>query len=212
MPAVSFLKAPADETGHPSTSNPLAEQTFLVDTINELMKTPEWKDMAIIITYDDSDGWYDHVMPPIISQSNDSANDALLGVEHAGNDGGNTNVPSTVTAALTAGLCGTPGTGAPLDRCGYGPRLPLVVISPFAKENFVDHTLADQSSIIRFIEDNWQTGQIGASQSQSFDAVAGSLLNLFDFRDGRDSHRDRDRDHDFDRKLILDDQTGEIAR
>jgi phospholipase C len=176
LPAVSFLKAPADQTGHPSTSSPLAEQTFLVDTINRLQQSPDWKDMAILIAWDDSDGWYDHVLAPIVNPSDDANNDALLG---------------------PAGLCGTAKTGAYLDRCGYGPRLPFLVISPFAKENSVAHTVADQSSITRFIEDNWQLGQIG---DQSFDAMAGSLLNLFDFNNYGGG---------FDRKLILNPNTGE---
>lgn len=64
------------------------------------------------------------------------------------------------------------------DRCGYGPRLPLMVISPYAKPNFVDHKVTDQSSILRFIEDNWKVGRIG---NQSFDAKAGSLENMFNF-------------------------------
>ena len=64
-------------------------------------------------------------------------------------------------------------------RCGYGPRQPLLVISPYAKANFVDHTLTDQSSILRFIEDNWLSSQrIGQG---SFDAMAGSINNMFDF-------------------------------
>jgi len=62
--------------------------------------------------------------------------------------------------------------GAYQDRCGYGPRQPLLVISRFAKANFVDHTVTDQSSVLRFIEDNWQTGRIG---NFSFDTKAGSL-------------------------------------
>jgi phospholipase C len=177
LPAVSFLKAPANETGHPSTSSPLAEQTFLVDTINRLQQSPDWRDMAILIAWDDSDGWYDHVLAPIVSTSSDPENDALLG---------------------STGLCGTAKSGAYLDRCGYGPRLPFLAISPFAKQNFVAHTVADQSSILRFIEDNWQLGQIG---DQSFDAIAGSIQNLFDFNsyDGRISER----------ILILDPDTGE---
>ncbi len=156
LPAVSFLKASAKSTGHPANSDPLSEQTFLVNTINDLMRLPEWNEMAILIAYDDSDGWYDHVMPPIVSQSNDSANDALNG----------------------SGLCGIPMTGAYLDRCGYGERLPFLVISPFAKPNFVDHTTTDTTSILRFIEDNWNLGRIG---DQSFDAIAGPILNSFDF-------------------------------
>jgi phospholipase C len=156
LPAVTFIKASVTQTGHAADSSPLAEQQFLVDTINRLERLSQWSEMAILITYDDSDGWYDHVMPPIVSRSNDPVNDALLG----------------------PGLCGTPPAGAYNDRCGYGPRLPFLAISPFSKNNFVDNSLVDQSSILRFIEDNWQTGQIG---DQSFDAQAGSILKMFDF-------------------------------
>jgi phospholipase C len=63
-------------------------------------------------------------------------------------------------------------------RCGYGPRLPLLVISPYARENFADHTLTDQTSILRFMEDNWATGRIG---DHSFDERAGTLDAMFDF-------------------------------
>jgi phospholipase C len=178
LPSVVFLKPPVTQTGHPSDSSPLAEQQFLVETINRLEKTPQWNEMAIVITYDDSDGWYDHVMPPIVNQSSDPENDALLG---------------------SSGLCGVAGEGAYQDRCGYGPRLPFLVISPFARPNFVDHRLTDQSSILRFIEDNWHLGRIG---DQSFDAVAGSVLGLFDF-DQRHNRTDR---------LFLDPQTGQPGR
>jgi phospholipase C len=167
LPAVSFLKAPKIQTGHPSDSTPLAEQAFLVNTINALMKLDEWKSMAILITYDDSDGWYDHVMPPIVNPSNDPLNDALLG---------------------PTGLCGgTLKPNAYLDRCGYGARLPLLVISPFAKQNYVNHTLTDTTSVLRFIEDNWYLGRIGDfgdHDDQSFDALAGSILDSFDFTPG----------------------------
>ena len=159
LPQVTFLKAPTTETGHPANSTPLEEQTFLVDTINALQASPYWSQMAIFITYDDSDGWYDHVMPPIVNQSNDASNDTLAG--------------STLH-------CGTPQAGAYLDRCGYGTRLPLLAISPYAKQNYVDHALTDTTSVTRFIEDNWNLGRLG---NQSFDALAGSLDGLFDFID-----------------------------
>ncbi|HUA99593.1 MAG TPA: alkaline phosphatase family protein [Terracidiphilus sp.] len=181
LPAVSFLKAPANETGHPSTSSPLLEQTFLVTTINQLEQSPYWRDTAILITWDDSDGWYDHVLGPIVSQSNDENNDALLGA---------------------SGLCGTAKSGAYLDRCGYGPRLPFLVISPYAKENFVAHSLADQTSITRFIEDNWNLGRLG---NQSFDAIAGSILNMFDFNRAGEGF-------DQGSVLILDPDSGEPAQ
>ncbi|HEX6817819.1 MAG TPA: alkaline phosphatase family protein, partial [Ktedonobacterales bacterium] len=75
------------------------------------------------------------------------------------------------------GLCSTPKPGAYQDRCGFGPRLPLLVISPFARPNVVDHTVTDQSSITRFIEDTWNLGRIG---DQSFDAQAGSIGGMLD--------------------------------
>ena len=79
-------------------------------------------------------------------------------------------------------LCGHAPAPAYQDRCGYGPRLPLLMISPFAKINFIDHQITDQTSILRFIEDNWSLGRIG---NQSFDEKAGSLGNLFDFTSNR---------------------------
>lgn len=172
LPEVSFLKAAGYEDGHPGYSDPLDEQTFLVNTINRLQKLPQWNSTAVIIAYDDSDGWYDHVMPPVTRQSSDPMNDALLG----------------------KGLCGHPSLGSYQDRCGYGPRLPMIIVSPWARVNSVDHNLTDQASILRFIEDNWGLGQIGG---QSYDTTAGSLENMFDFK--KKQHEDL---------LLLDPSTG----
>jgi phospholipase C len=163
MPAVSYLKAAGYQDGHAGYSDPLAEQTFLVETINHLMSTPEWESTAIIICYDDSDGWYDHQMGPIVSKSH-----------------------TPYDALLADGDSGTPPASAYQGRCGYGPRLPLLVVSPFAKKNFVDHGVTDQSSTLRFIEDNWSLGRIG---NQSFDAIAGKLDPMFDFEHGPHPHR-----------------------
>ncbi len=174
MPSVSFLKAPRYQDGHANYSDPIDEQVFLVNTINKLQERPEWNSTAVIIAYDDSDGWYDHVMPPIVSQSNDRTHDSLLG---------------------SSGMCGHAPAGAYQDRCGYGPRLPLLVISPFAKVNFIDHQITDQTSILRFIEDNWNLGRIGY---QSFDEKAGLLTNMFNFTSNRH----------FADKLFLDPATG----
>jgi phospholipase C len=179
MPAVSFLKAKAFQDGHAGYSNPLDEQVFLVGTINALQQTSEWRETAVIIAYDDSDGWYDHDMGPIVNQSNVS-DDQLLG----------------------PGNCGAPKAndvsgGTQNGRCGYGPRLPLLVISPWAKRNYVDHRVTDQSSILRFIEDNWNLGRIG---NGSTDAIAGTLNGLFDFDDSARAGN-----------LILDPATGQIV-
>ena len=82
LPAVSLLKAPAYQDGHPLYSNPLDEQAFLVTTINAIEGSPFWDTTAVIIAYDDSDGWYDHVMPPIVNGSASDV-DALNGAGYA---------------------------------------------------------------------------------------------------------------------------------
>lgn len=160
IPAVSFLKPAAYQDCHPGYSDPLAFQTFLVNTINRLQKTPEWRNMAIIIAWDDAGGWYDHEMPPIINQSQTAA-DALVAPGNAGD-----NVPF----------------GGYQARLAYGFRMPFLIVSPFAKSNHVDHRLTDQTSILRFIEDNWGLGEIG---DFSFDALASSLDEFFDFSNPR---------------------------
>jgi phospholipase C len=156
LPAVSYLKAPAYQDGHAGYSDPLDEQTFIAQKINALEQLPTWSSTAVVVAYDDSDGWYDHVYSGVHNPSNTSS-DALTG----------------------ASQC---GTGTPLaseqGRCGYGPRLPMVVISPWAKANFIDHTLTDQSSLLKFIEDNWLGGQRIAG---SFDTTAGSINTMFNF-------------------------------
>ncbi|MGC1303081.1 MAG: alkaline phosphatase family protein [Caulobacteraceae bacterium] len=174
LPAVSFLKATAAEDGHAGNSGPIDEQRFLVKTINRLQKSRFWGSTAVIIAYDDSDGWYDHVMPPLLYPSK-GPDDALNG----------------------PGQCGEPTSDATLNRCGYGPRLVLVAISPYARRNTVDHTQTDQASILKFIEDNWSLGRMPASDA-SLDNAAGSLDGLFDFKSKPQSA-----------PLLLDPTTGE---
>ncbi len=149
LPAVSFLKPAAYQNAHPGNSDPLDEQTFLVNTINDIQQSGYWASTAIIITYDDSDGWYDHQEGPIVNGSN-TAED--------------TSICSAVANTLSSTYA---------DRCGYGPRLPLIVISPWAKENYVSSNMTDTSSILKFIEDTWLGGQrLG---NGSYDASSGSL-------------------------------------
>jgi phospholipase C len=184
FPAVSFLKAIEIQNGHPGYSDPLDEQTNIVNIVNFLQEQPTWRNTAVVIIYDDSDGWYDHQMGPIVNQSSGPA-DALTGAGFCGN------------AAADLALPGiAPGNTHALGRCGYGMRQPLLVISPWALENYVDHTVTDQTSVIHFVEDNWLGGErIGGG---SFDAVGNSISQMFDFSQIR-----------FDGTLILNPNTGE---
>ena len=79
LPAVSFVKAKRYQDGHAGYSDPIDEQAFLVALVNAVELSPSWKDTAIIVAYDDSDGWYDHVMPPILKGSAVGDVDALNG-------------------------------------------------------------------------------------------------------------------------------------
>jgi phospholipase C len=195
LPAVSFLKASAFEDGHAGYSDPIDEQHFLVRTINALQKSPHWSSTAVIIAYDDSDGWYDHQMPPIVNPSFSKAVDTLNGPGLC-NRGLQQGTP-TPARPLNGGF-GLPAWG----RCGYGTRMPLLVVSPFAKNNFVDHTLTDQASILRFIEDNWLFGE-RIQPDGSFDTIAGSLESMFDFSRRQDGES---------RKVILDEKTGAVVQ
>jgi phospholipase C len=174
LPAVSFLKAPAYQDGHAAYSDPIDEQRFVVSEINALEALPAWSSTAVVVAYDDSDGWYDHVYSGVQNPSQTSA-DALTG----------------------PGQC---GTGVPLageqGRCGYGPRLPLLVVSPWVRANSVSHTLTDQSSIMKFIQQNWSLPTVPGS----FSTIAGSLTSMFDFAGGGSTPA-----------LFLDPRTGQLA-
>jgi phospholipase C len=183
FPAVSFIKQPAFQDGHPRNSNSLDEQAGLVDLLNFLQGLPEWESTAVIFTYDDSDGQYDHVAPAITSPSF-SSQDATNGVAGSKACG---------TGTAPAGLSGMPVNG----RCGPGFRIPFLVISPFAKKNFVSHTKITQASVTQFIEDNWLNSErLG---SGSFDATTGSIMDMFDFHQKPT------------RKLILDATEGTVV-
>ncbi|MBM4792051.1 alkaline phosphatase family protein [Streptomyces sioyaensis] len=162
LPAVSFLKAPAYQDAHAAYSDPIDEQHFLVQQINRIQQSPQWKDTAVVIAYDDSDGWYDHAFVKPRNGSKDTS---------TGSNGKATDSPACQAGPAAA--------GGYQDRCGPGTRQPLLVISPYSKVNKIDHTRTEQTSIIKFIEHNWHTGQIGDA---SFDARAGSLNGMFDFR------------------------------
>jgi phospholipase C len=114
--------------------------------------------------------------------------------------------PANSALIPTSGVCGKAAPGAVGNpRCGYGIRIPFLVISPWAKRNYVDHTVTDQTSSLAFIEFNWGLGFLDgptapAEGTASFDRFAGSILTMFDFDSA--PHL---------RPLILNDITGLVA-
>jgi phospholipase C len=160
LPAVTFLKPPVFAWEHPAISDPLTAQAWFIPIINKIMTSREWESTAIMITYDDAGTLYDHEPPPVLDRSNTSID------FHCGS--------------------GTPEPGDQFARCRLGLRLPFVVISPWARHNYIDHTVTEQASILRFIEDNWELGFIDGPKplppgTESYDRYAGSLMGAFDF-------------------------------
>ena len=180
-PAVSYIKLPAYQDGHAGYSDPLDEQNGLVTLINFIESQPDWKNTAIIVTWDDSDGWYDHAYTTPTNPSFNTTADQLDG----------------------AGVCGsgTPRRGVatklPVNgRCGPGTRIPFLVISPWARKNYVNSYQLTQTSVVRFIEDNWlDAKRLGGG---SFDAGSGSVMRMFNFNGAGNTPA-----------LILDPSTGE---
>ncbi len=199
LPAVSYLKAPGYEDGHAAYSEPADEQAFVTNTINELQRSPDWKSTAVFINWDDSDGWYDHANSGVTNASQSVADNL-------------TNTHLNVSSEGTSGQCGgTQGVEVPSPlngeqgRCGFGPRLPLLMISPYAKKDAVDHNLSDQASMINFVEYNWHLPGIPGSADQvladdgkdSSEGVPFDLAGLFEL----EGHKDG--------KLFLNPSTGE---
>jgi phospholipase C len=187
LPAVSFLKAPRYEDGHAGYSDPLDEQRFLVETINAIERSPEWRSTAIFIAYDDSDGFYDQVSPPILNFDSATIPGPVVGgVQWPGN------------MCQPAPDAPNPSISPIPDRCGYGPRLPMLVISPWVKPNALDSTTISTDTILRFIEDRFAGGE--RISSGSLDNIAGSLAGVFS---ATRPHLD---------PLILNSNTGEPVR
>ena len=137
LPAVTFLKAPGYQDGHAAYSDPEDEQNFVVEEVNALMRSPDWSSTVVFVNYDDSDGWYDHVYSGVTNPSLSPAD----------------NLTNTRTGKIKAGNA-TSGPVGPArrhraarrteqGRCGLGPRLPMIAISPCAAPDTVDHNLSE---------------------------------------------------------------------
>jgi acid phosphatase len=128
LPAVTFIKPLGADNEHPGYATLTNGQQHVADLVATIQNSPYWQDTAIIITYDEHGGRWDHVPPPVV------------------------------------------------DRWGPGVRVPTIVISPFARKGFVDHTQYDTTAILKLIEERWNLEPL-----TDRDAKAGDMLTAFDF-------------------------------
>ncbi|HTS37670.1 MAG TPA: alkaline phosphatase family protein [Candidatus Solibacter sp.] len=156
LPAVSFIEA-GYESGrdeHPSSgTNAQTGAAYVQTLIDPLMNSVSWKDSVFILTYDEPGGLYDHVPPaPSINPDGIAPIDLLPG-----------------------DICSTPG-GANCDFETTGFRLPLIVVSPFTKKNYVSHTPADYTAILKFIETRFNIPSLTKRDAAQMD-----MTEFFDF-------------------------------
>ncbi len=128
LPAVSFVKPIGEDNEHPGYASLVRGQQHIADLVAAVQQSQYWNDTAIVITYDEHGGRWDHVAPPVA------------------------------------------------DKWGPGSRVPTIIISPFAKRGYVDHTQYDTTSILTLIETRWGLAPLGTR-----DAAVNNLTNAFDF-------------------------------
>ena len=133
---IDVSSAPNGASEHPP-NGPCTGENFTVDIINAIMAGPHWNETAIIVTWDDFGGFYDHVAPPVEKCANG-------------------------------------------DWFNPGFRLPALVISPYAKQEVI-HTVTEQASIPRLVEDLFAMPRMADRDPHARDARVGSMLDAFDF-------------------------------
>jgi phospholipase C len=133
LPAVSFVESLHDE--HPGDSGVHKGENSVRSVVAAIAKSSSWSSTAIIVTYDEGGGFFEHVNPPLACDTYTSP-----------------------------------------DFRQRGMRVPLVVISPYAKAGYVSHNVSDHASILRLIQTRWNLGALTVR-----DANSSALLDMFDF-------------------------------
>jgi len=145
---------PGLDDNAPSGSVQVGAQ-YVSTLINALMQSSSWKDSAFILTYDEFGGFYDHV-PPQSAVSPD-------GIK-----------PSDLRAG---DICVPPNPSGPnCDFVYTGYRVPMIVVSPFAKKNYVSHTVADYTAWLKFVETRFNLGNLTQRDAAQMD-----MTEFFDF-------------------------------
>lgn len=198
LPQVSWVSPGFRDNEHPPNDIQLG-QAFVSTVINAIRRGPYWKDSVIFITYDEHGGFYDHVAPPPASQGAARTPDGLYPGQCADlsnppasqQPGAGADCSESVSEAQSfcSALARSPTAQYP-DSCAsfdqLGFRVPLLVVSPFAKSHYVSHTIADHASLLAFIEKRFLTedptaGGPGRPHLTLRDQYAATLENLFDF-------------------------------
>ncbi|MFZ0417033.1 MAG: alkaline phosphatase family protein [Candidatus Sulfotelmatobacter sp.] len=180
LPAFALIE-PASDAGldeHPSDSDEYPEnvqsgQSYAYGSvINPLMTSKSWSTSALIFTYDEWGGLYDHVPPQPATAPGDGPYDA--------------GDPSYPTDLFSTDICGKEAGQLGTGMCSFswtGYRIPLIVISPFAKQNYVSHDVMDTTAVLAMVEDRFGLAPLtnrDASYNSAQTAHA-TMAEFFDF-------------------------------
>lgn len=135
LPAVSWVIPSNENSDHAGATDTIGGPSWVASIVNAIGNSSYWSNTAIIVTWDDWGGWYDHVAPKVISD---------------GTSWGSGYV--------------------------YGFRVPLIVISPYAKAAYISHVNHDFGSILHFVENTFGLQSLGYA-----DSFADDLSDCFDF-------------------------------
>src|SRR6266851_2458431 len=128
LPQVNWVIPTGLNSDHPGNTSATGGPSWVASIVNAIGNSPYWANTAIVITWDDWGGWYDHVAPKLINSYE------------------------------------------------YGFRVPLIVVSPYAKAGYISHVTHDFGSILKFIEETFALPSLGYA-----DAPADDLSDCFDF-------------------------------
>ena len=146
-----------DEHGSDTDAGPIDVQlgeAYVESLVTALMNSSSWSNSALILTYDESGGLYDHVSP-----QPEPSPDGIKPLDLQPGD-----------------ICNKGTTGPTCDFVFSGDRVPLVVVSPFAKKNYVSHTPADFTAILKFIETRFNLPPLTKRDGAQMD-----MTEFFDF-------------------------------
>jgi phospholipase C len=181
LPQVSWIVATAEGSEHPGPSSPAQGADYTARVLEALTANPDvWAKTVLFVNFDENDGFFDHMPPPAapsyVVWDADASKRVLAGASTVDTLGEyHEFVPWDVPAERAE----------PLHRpYGFGPRVPMYVVSPWSKGGWVNSEVFDHTSVIRFLEKRFGVKEPNISAWRR--AVAGDLSTAFNFSDPDD--------------------------
>lgn len=164
---VSWVIPPPVWSEHPSRSSPFQGSSYIQQVLDILVSNPDvWSKTAFIVTFDENDGFFDHVPPP-----------AVPSLDSDGTPLGKTTLDTPLGGEYYREV-DADGTERTLPY-GLGARVPMYVVSPWSRGGWVNSEVFDQTSVIRFLEKRFDVAEPNITPWHR--AVSGDLTTCFDF-------------------------------